>query len=313
MAKHIISASRRTDIPAYYSEWFMNRIRAGFCRVVNPLYPQQKTHPVNLSSDAVEGIVFWTRNPLPLMRYLDELDNKGYHYYFLHTLIGYPKSFDPGISGYEKAIGTFQALSSRLGPGRVRWRYDPIVFTQLTPPEWHQQRILEIAGSLQGFTEQMIFSFVIDYSHARQRYQKLKDQGVCFMDVDDLRLRQEELVGWIGRTLPDFGITPCVCADQRDWSGRGIHKAQCVDGVLISGLNGQQQKYRKDPAQRVDCCCAASRDIGANNTCPAGCFYCYASKDDFLARKQYKDHDPCAEYLINPVETTKTGSDIVII
>lgn len=300
MAKQIISASRRTDIPAFYSEWFMNRVRAGTCRVINPLYPEQKTLPVDLSPGKVECVVFWTRNPLPLIPHLDELDAKGYCYYFLYTIIGYPKVFDPASPEAEEAVATFQALSRRLGTERVIWRYDPIVLTQTTPIKWHQQQIRDIAARLQTFTHQMIFSFVIDYGHARIRYQKVKDQGVRFLGKERLPFLQEELAQWIGRTMPEFGIQPFVCAERHDWSSFGVHKAHCVDRTLIDRLSGEKRKYRKDPAQRVECCCTVSRDIGENNTCPAGCFYCYASKSDEEVRRSVQRHDPFGEYLVGP-------------
>lgn len=301
MPKQIISVSRRTDIPAFYSEWFMNRIRAGFCRIVNPLYPEQKTHPVDLSPEAVECLVFWTRNPKPLLKYLDELDIKGYRYYFLYTLIGYPKNFDPGSPVRDDALRTFQELSRRIGPERVIWRYDPVIFTDLTTPAWHQQQIADIAAALQGLTRKMIFSFVIDYGHAKERYQKVKDRGACFFDQKDTTRAQEEMVQWIGQAFPDFGITPMICADRRDFSAFGIKKAHCVDRGLINQLIGSQRKYRKDLAQRTDCCCTVSRDIGANNTCLARCFYCYAVKDFDAAKENFYRHDPLAEYLICPV------------
>jgi len=297
---HIISASRRTDIPAFYSEWLMNRIRAGYCRVINPLYPDQKTNPVDLSPDAVECLVFWTRNPKPLMRHLDELDRLGYAYYFLYTLIGYPALFDPGSPPAEDAVRTFQTLSRRLGSDRVIWRYDPVILTNLTTVEWHQRQIAHLARALSGLTTKMIFSFLIDYAHAKPRYERVKARGVKFCDKASGPGHQEMLARWIGKALPDFGITPVICADRRDFSAFGIERARCIDRDLINRLSGRRRAYRKDPAQRADCCCAASRDIGANNTCQARCFYCYAVKDGETAARQFARHDPEGEYLIAP-------------
>jgi hypothetical protein len=219
------------------------------------------------------------------MRHLDELDAKGYGYYFLYTIIGYPKVFDPASPDAQDAVVTFQALSRRLGPERVIWRYDPIVLTRATPVKWHQQRIRDIAACLQTFTQQMIFSFVIDYSHARGRYQRVKDQGVCFLDKETAAVSSGRTRAMDRADNADVRHYAACCAERRDWSAFGVLKAQCVDRALIDRLRGEKRNYRKDPAQRRECGCTVSRDIGEHNTCPAGCFYCYASKSDDVVRR----------------------------
>ncbi|MEW5894646.1 MAG: DUF1848 domain-containing protein [Candidatus Omnitrophota bacterium] len=291
----IISASRRTDIPAFYSEWFMNRIRAGFCRVRNPLYPQQQTHPVSLAPNDVECIVFWTRNPGPLIAHLDELDSLGFTYYFLFTVIGYPRLYDPASPDLDRSLNLFEKLSARLGPERVIWRYDPIILTNKTPVEWHQERMSLIAGRLQGLTKRMVFSFLIDYPHAKERYKKVCQHGVVFNDKLYI-FEQRGMAEWIGINLLKSGISPGVCADSRDFPN--IEKSSCIDRMLINQLTGNRKQYRKDPAQRTHCRCAAARDIGANDSCLARCFYCYATKDFEKARKNYERHDPTGEYLV---------------
>ena len=124
----IISASRRTDIPAFYSEWFMNRIRAGYCTMVNP-YNRNQVSYVSLQPEDVDVIVFWTKNPLPLIHHLKELDDRGFRYYFQYTLTGYPVSIEPNVPGIDKEIDTFKKLSGLIGPAKVIWRYDPIKST----------------------------------------------------------------------------------------------------------------------------------------------------------------------------------------
>jgi len=261
------------------------------------MYPEQKTLPVDLTPQAVECFVFWTRNPRPFFKYLDELDALGYSYYFLYTLIGYPRLFDPGTPDWPEALETFSALSQRLGPERVSWRYDPIILTDQTPLAWHQDRMERIADTLHGKTRRMIFSFVLDYAHARARYAAVKSRGVKFVSGPQLAVQQEQLVEWIGQTLPRYDIKPLACADKRDWSRFGVEKAHCIDGELVNALTGSTRRRLKDKAQRKDCGCAASRDIGANETCLARCFYCYATKDFERAQANYQRHDPDAEFL----------------
>ena len=145
----ILSVSRRSDIPAFYAEWFIRRVRAGYCLVPNPFYPQQVTQ-ISLAPQDVEVIVFWTRNPRPLFPYLAELDERGYRYYFQYTLLNNPRAIDPKVPAMATAIQTFRELAERIGPQKVIWRYDPIVFTQLTDEAFHRQSYERIAQSLQG-------------------------------------------------------------------------------------------------------------------------------------------------------------------
>jgi hypothetical protein len=132
----IISASRRTDIPAFYSAWFMNRIDAGHCQVPNPFNPRQ-VMTVSLEPEDVDVLVFWTRNATPLLNHLDELDRKGYRYLFLYTVMNNPRPIDPRCPSLEQALAAFKALSDRIGPERVIWRYDPVVFSNASNAEFH--------------------------------------------------------------------------------------------------------------------------------------------------------------------------------
>jgi len=154
----IISASRRTDIPAFFSNWFMNRVREGYFYSVNPFNSNQITK-VSLESPDVDAICFWTKNPRPLIKHLIELENLGLNYYFQFTLNPYGKEFEPGLPSLEKRIATFRALSGQIGQERVVWRYDPVILSNATPVEWHLERADFIASSLSGRTDRLVFSF----------------------------------------------------------------------------------------------------------------------------------------------------------
>lgn len=286
----IISASRRTDIPAFYSKWFMNRIRDGYCKVVNPMYPQQKTNPVSLKVEDVDCIVFWTRSPKPIMPYLEELDNLGYVYYFLFTIIGYPKTIDPYCPNLEEALKVFKELSKLKGKNRVLWRYDPIIFSNVTDIEWHKKQIQFIMSALEGYTERMIISFVQKYKHAESRMNALNDKGV-FIDQNNILSLKENLIYWIGKEVKKHGIQPFICADSEDYSNLGVEAGRCIDSNLVNVLTGEIKKRRKDPAQRKACGCVVSRDVGANDTCIFECPYCYANKSFEQSRRNYKLHD----------------------
>jgi hypothetical protein len=300
-SKTIISASRRTDIPAFYAEWFMNRIRAGYCIVPNPMYPKQKTNPVSLRPEDVEIIVFWTRGPAPLMKYLPELDARGYKYYFQYTVIGYPREIDPKCPNIDKAVETFSMLSDLIGKEKVIWRYDPILFSNLTPLQWHKDQLEKISGKLRGKTEQLVISFIDPYRKTKIRMDK--ETSVDFNLNDDAFDVGSylELAKWIGFVMQEKGLRVVTCAEQLNLSPYGIEHGKCIDDGLIQKIINAGDKdllggseinvtYRKDPAQREACGCVKSRDIGMNNTCLFGCKYCYATSSIELARKNYSGH-----------------------
>jgi len=163
----IISASRRTDIPAFYSEWFINRIRAGWCFVPNPLNYDQLAY-VSLKPEDVDAIVFWSKNPAPIISHLNELDTMGFRYYFQFTLNAYPKVLEPRIPEFSKRIRTFRELGSKLGPMRVIWRYDPIIISNHTPIDFHIAAFSKIATSVKGSTHRVMISFA-DYYNKTER------------------------------------------------------------------------------------------------------------------------------------------------
>ncbi len=309
MKKIIISASRRTDIPAFYAEWFMNRIRAGYCIVPNPMYPKQKTKPVSLRPEDVEMIVFWTRDPRPLMKYLPELDARGYKYYFQYTILGYPREIDPKCPGIDKTIDTFSELSALIGKEKVIWRYDPILFSSLTSMQWHKDRIEKISEELKGKTEQLVISFIDPYRKTKIRMEKETDD---MFRLDDDAFDAEgylELAKWIGFVMQKKGFRVVTCAEQLDLSAYGIEHGKCIDDTIIQKIINSDRKdlfgvldykvtSRKDPVQREACGCVKSRDIGINSTCLFGCKYCYATSSIALAKKNFSGHDKNNECLV---------------
>ncbi len=184
----IISASRRTDIPAFYTEWLIQRIRAGYCTVPNPFNPSQ----VSLEPQEVEVIVFWTRNPRPLFPYLSELDERGFHYYFQLTLMDNPRSIDRKAPAPDYALKTFRELAERIGPERVIWRYDPILFTSPTPIEFHLDAYDRIARALRSFTKRSVISIADEYPKLRRRLLDLSRQGVRVQSPAQLDKRSFE-------------------------------------------------------------------------------------------------------------------------
>ena len=172
----IISASRRTDIPAFYSRWLINRIRAGYCLVPNPFLPSQVA-TVSLAEEDVDAIVFWSRNPRPVFDYLNELDCRGYRYYFQFTLMNYPEMIDAHTPGVDRAVATFRSLAERIGPECVIWRYDPILLSETIPPDYHRASFEHIAKGLCGYTRRVVISFMDIYTKTRSRMEQLEARG----------------------------------------------------------------------------------------------------------------------------------------
>jgi hypothetical protein len=296
----IVSASRRTDIPAFYAEWMIRRLRAGFCTVPNPFHPRQVTRVSLLPSD-VEAIIFWTRNPRPLMRHLPELDSFGIPYYFQFTALGLPRELDPKAPPLATALRTFRELSERLGPQRVIWRYDPIVFSEKTPAAYHREKFTVIARVLAGCTERVVVSIVDRYRKTERRMNALKEVGAgvteCPPDVFADLMRQ------LAATAAEHQMEIVSCAEELDLAPYGIRPGRCIDHELIQRAFGVEVSGAKDPSQRRACGCVLSRDIGMYNTCLFGCQYCYATGSFERAQENYERHNPQCSSLIGESDT----------
>lgn len=294
----IISASRRTDIPAFYSEWFINRIRAGYCTVPNPFNRKQVSY-VSLEPDDVEVIVFWTRNAKPLMPYLDELDELGFKYYFQYTVLDYPKLIDNKTPPLASSIKTVKELSKRIGHERIIWRYDPIVFSEETGGSFHLSKYEEIAKALKGHTFRSVVSIVDFYSKISKRLKDLKEQGIEIVNYQSRTSTHfDSLMSSLVHVAKQNGMEIFSCAEIIDLSSYGISPGKCVDDVLIGKIFGIDTSHNKDAAQRKECGCVESKDVGMYDTCLFGCQYCYASRSFERAKINFEKHDPKSPSLI---------------
>ena len=287
----LISASRRTDIPAFYAHWFIHRLREGFCTVPNPFNARQ-VQRISLAPQDVDAIVFWTRHPRPLFPHLDELDARGYRYYFQYTLLDYPHLIDQLNPRYRMRLEAFCELSDRIGPERVIWRYDPILLTQLTPTNFHLEKFSRIAKALQGRTHRVVVSLLTPYAKIHKRMLALEKNGAALLpsaSVSDL---------WLGdflRSLSAIAASRSMqivsCASEQDFSPFGIHPSKCIDDDLLQCLFDIDISHIKDPGQRRTCGCVVSKDIGMYDTCLFGCQYCYATSSFARARSNHARHD----------------------
>lgn len=263
----IISASRRTDIPAFYGDWFLKRIQEGFALVRNPMNPRQ-VRRISLKRGDVDCIVFWTKNPANMLPRLDLLEN--YPYYFQFTLNPYDQELEPGVPPKPEVIDTFKRLSDKLGQDRVIWRYDPILVNERMDLSWHGQSFAMLAGKLHDYAAGCVISFV-DY------YKKL-DKSFKAKDIAELdRKKMRELAVRLSAIAKEYGLKLETCAEEIDLSDMGIGHGRCIDPELIGNITGVQIKDEKDQNQRKPCGCIPSVDVGAYNTCGHGCLYCYAN------------------------------------
>ncbi|MFP3040696.1 DUF1848 domain-containing protein [Treponema primitia] len=293
-----INVGGRTDITNYYSEWLINRIREGYVFSRNPLF-QDKVSKYKLDPGVVDCIIFCTKNPKPIMDKLDEIKARGFKMFFYVTITSYGKDMEPGVPDYNEMIEAFKELSHVVGKNNLCWRYDPVFVTPKYTIEHHLNCYDEMAEKIAPYTNFCIFSFV-------EMYKKL---SVTF---PELRSVSEEekivLLKGMGKIAQRHNLRIQTCGDDNDYTEYGINRSGCITVPIIEKAIGKELKARVKPT-RKGCGCIPSNDIGAYNTCPNGCKYCYATKDTNLAIKNYKAHNPKSPILIGEIKTTDIVTD----
>jgi len=292
----IISASRRTDIPAFYAEWFVNRINEGYVYTKNPFNANQ-IKKIPLTPYQVEAIVFWTRNAKPLMKYLDILDDKGFNYYFQYTITGYPRELEASTPHPNKAIETFIELSDKIGKDRVIWRYDPIIFTKYTDFDEHIRLFDKISKMLEGKTNRVVISFADPYRKITKKLESIE-----YSDILDNKKILYELAKKLSEIAASRGISVESCSEAIDLDFCNIKHGKCIDDKLLEEIFNIELNLDKDKNQRQECGCVKSVDIGIYNTCSHGCTYCYATFSDKTVEKNKLLHDPHSPLLIGNLE-----------
>ncbi len=285
----ILSVSRRTDIPAFYSDWFFEKLEVQEVLVPNPINQAKvariKLAPIKIKSieqnllgdrkveleGTVEGLVFWTKNPRPMLDKIEKL--KDYKYYFLYTLNAYPSHIEAGLPSLEERIQSFKELSKHC---EVIWRYDPILFTSGIDENWHIQEFERLCKELKGFTNICKISFVIE-----------SYKGCAKTVWAPTYAQKHFILKEFSRIASENDIKIEACAEQGDWSQYGIKPSKCIDGKIFERLLTDKfaeqkimvkRKNDKLDAQRQNCGCMPAVDIGRYDTCKHGCNYCYARK-----------------------------------
>lgn len=308
----IISASRSTDIPTFYSDWFVSRWEAGYIKWTNPFNGQ----PLYVSFKNTRLVVFWTKNPRPMFKHLNYLDKNIPNYYFQFSLNDYDKEkYEAKVPSVESRIKTFKELSNRLGKKRVVWRYDPLILTKDIDVQELLRRVKNIGEQIHEYTEKLVFSFV-DIDIYKKVENNLKKENISYIEWNETLM--DEFAKGISQINKNWDLQLGTCSEKIDLDKYGIVHNKCIDDDLMIDLfshdsqlmdflgveikqadlfsDGEIIKTRnlKDKGQREDCGCIMAKDIGQYNTCPHECNYCYANASKEIAKKNYK------RYLENP-------------
>jgi len=282
---HVVSASRRTDIPAFHSEWFMNRIRAGYVKVVSPF--GGRVFEVSLLPEQVIAIVFWTKDAGPLLPFLGELFHLGHCFTFLYTINNYPSFLEPRAPQLSHTLKVVEAIRKKFPLAIVRWRYDTIVLTKTLDQRWHIDNFRKLCQLMTPFTTECIFSFCDYYKKTIRNMERMVPDHFRPDGAYSKKLAEE-----MALVAADHGISFQSCAHDLLVSER-IGKARCIDPVKLAEVVDSTERHRalgklKLVPSRRECGCAESRDIGAYDTCGHGCVYCYANAEPIAARSNVR-------------------------
>lgn len=289
----ILSVSRRTDIPAFYSDWFFERVKQGHIYIRNPMNAHQVSN-VKITPDAVDCIVFWTKNPAPMLPRLDELSE--YDYYFQYTLNNYGKDTEPKLPPIERRIEAFIRLSEKIGREKVIWRYDPILFTDRYTPRFHLESFKNIAERLKNHTEKAVVSIVDIYP---------SKNGSSLARIGARNLPPAELEAFMAEMAEAAhknGLAIATCAEDIPLEKYGIEHNSCIDKALIERITNSTLKVGQD-GQRQNCGCVKCDDIGSYDTCPHGCVYCYANYRPEIVAKKMGLYDVNSPILCDEINT----------
>ncbi len=289
----IISVSRRTDVPAFYGAWFMRRMAEGLAGWENPFGGQR--YLVSLRREDVLAFVFWSKNYRPFLATLAEVRDAGYPILVNYTITGLPAEMECNLVPAEDALDSLATISDLLSPEHINWRYDPIVVSDTTPPAYHEARFAELCTRLRDRVRRCYISFAIRYGKVQRNYRQFEDaHGITIKDpppVDRIALARR-----LAEIAAAAGIETFSCCGDYLVDGT-IRKAHCIDGDILSRLyfGGRWQGIEKPT--RKECGCTESADIGAYDTCPHGCIYCYANVNKQRAVQAWQRHDPASPFL----------------
>lgn len=288
----ILNTGSRTDIPAFYSDWFYNRIQEGYCLVRNPYYPEQVTKYV-LRPQVIDAIVFCTKNPQPMLDRLSMLSQ--YCTFWFVTITPYEQDIEPYVPHWSKVIDSFRYLSRQVGVDRMSWRYDPIFISQKYSVSYHIERFEQMAEDLQGYTRQCVVSFIDLYEKTKRNFPQARSVTAA---------QQEQLIEAFSKIAAAKGMQIHLCCEDRALTRANVDADGCLSQTVLERAIGSALHVPKKKMARDACSCLLGADIGMYNTCGHGCLYCYANYDNESVRVNRKLHDPASPLLIGHLHET---------
>lgn len=286
----IVNVSSRTDIPAYYGQWLIERLHEGYVYVRNPYYPTQITKYL-LNKGVVDCFIFCTKNPRPIFQYLDQF--KEYPLYFFVTVTPYDSDIEPNVPQYKEVIKDIQYLSNKLGKHNVCLRYDPIFINDVYTIEKHIHYFDEMTSLLEGYIDECVISFIDLYEKTKRNFPHLKEVSIP---------EQIQIACAFSKIGLSKKIKIKTCAESLDLSEYGISQEGCISQRVLETAINCELKSQKSKPLRKGCHCFVSKDIGEYNTCMHGCLYCYANEDKQKVITNFKKHDPFSPLLIGNIE-----------
>ncbi|MEO3944318.1 DUF1848 domain-containing protein [Gorillibacterium sp. CAU 1737] len=289
----IVSASRRTDIPAFYGEWLLHRIQEGYALARNPMNRRQVSR-IPLTPDKVDAFVFWTKNPEPFLSVLPHLEER-FPSYTQVTITPYGRDIEQALPDKKTILASFIRLAQLIGAHRTVWRYDPILLSPAYSIRFHLDAFRHMAEVLHPYTGKVVISYLDEYAKTKRNTNGL---GIRPPDAEERR----ELAGELAQIARSFGLRIEACSEPEDYRELGVASGSCIDPMLLSAILGREITPRKDNNQRAGCQCLPSVDLGAYDTCPHQCLYCYANASQAIAAARHASHDPFSPFLFGNLE-----------
>jgi DNA repair photolyase len=283
----IINTGCRTDIPAYYSEWFFNRIKEKYVMTRNPYYPDQVLK-YKLTPDVVDVLSFCTKNPEPMLSRLDEI--KQFRQFWFVTITAYGKEIEPNVPDKTIVMQSLKDLSEKVGANAVGWRYDPIFITDRYTMDFHIESFAAMARNLSGFVNQCVISYIDLYAKTKRN----------FRDAREVTPEEQSVLALeFSKICNQYGIAIRTCCENEDLKQYGVDVSGCMTKAVMENAAGCTLKVPKQKkSTRSACNCLLGNDIGMYNTCGHACVYCYANYDRRTVRENMKLHNPESPFLI---------------
>ncbi|MBP3730062.1 MAG: DUF1848 domain-containing protein [Mailhella sp.] len=278
----LVSASGRTDIPHYYGEWLMRRLKEGWVLSRNPLFPE-KVSRLRLDPDLVDALIFCSKDPSPMLGNIERILGMGFRIFFFVTITSYGSDIEPGVPPWREAAGTFARLSALLGKERICWRYDPVLLTPKYTVEHHALAFEEMCSVLEPYASSCVFSFVQMYRKLAYAFPSLRPVP----EADKLIMLRS-----FSYSAARHGIQLRTCAETGDYASLGIARSGCVTVPLLEKAFGIRMRRVQPRPMREGCQCLPMHDIGAYDACPSGCRYCYATSSKTATLRNYAEHNP---------------------